>query len=155
MSRLAAGFRSPELEPPREVALSDAVSLACGGNGYWRGSALFVYHNNGWTVFEDISGHHGFIPADTWREFAQTDDFVLAGYNDAAGSAELIVIEGGAVVREFRHFHDDPESNIDLGKLADHPVEPLENWIQVAEFVDDDPFVTCVRGLLWLHGTAE
>src|SRR4030095_1597783 len=110
MTRFASWFGLPELEPPKVVSLSDSVDLECDENGHWRGAALYVYENGGWTVFEDLSGHCGSIPADSWLSFAESDDFVFAGYNDAIGYGELIVIENGTVVREFLYDAIAPKS---------------------------------------------
>ena len=152
MSRLSAWVNSPELEPPRDVALSEAVSLACDESGNWRGSALYLYHNDGWTIFEDLSGHFGSLPATTWKSFAQNDSFVFAGYNDAIGYGELTVIENGAILREFLFDSDNSDVNVNHGLLEGNPVEPIETWIQAARFVDGDEIVFSEYGLLWIHG---
>lgn len=151
MKRLAAWCKSAELEPPLEVNLSEALARACDDRGHWRGSALYVYENRGWTVFEDLSGHCGAIPADSWLSFAQCDEFVFAGYNDAIGYGELIMIANSEVIREFLHDSDNPEVNVNRGHLAENPIEPIQTWIQVARFVDDDDLAFSERGLLWLH----
>lgn len=153
MARFASWFRLPELEPPKVVSLSDAVDFACDENGIWRGSALYVYENGDWTVFEDLSGHCGSISADSWLSFAESEDFVFAGYNDAIGYGEVIVIEKRAVVREFLYDEKDPEDNVNRGELTTSSVEPMESWIQAASFVDDDDLAFSDKGLLWLHRT--
>jgi hypothetical protein len=152
MARFAAWKNSPELEPPKEVALSDASGLACDKSRSWRGSAVYVYENGGWTIFEDLSGHCGGISADTWLRFAGSDDFVFAGYNDAIGYGELIVIQNGTILREFLHDEQHPEANSNCGRLVGSNIEPIESWIQAARFVDQDDLVFSERGLLWLHG---
>ncbi|HKA21306.1 MAG TPA: hypothetical protein VKN18_23720 [Blastocatellia bacterium] len=152
MVRFASWFGLPELEPPKVVPLLDAVDAACDENGQWRGSALYVYENSGWTVFEDLSGHCGSIPADSWLSFAESDDFVFAGYNDAISYGELIVIENGTVVREFLYDADNAEVNVNRGELTGSPIEPMESWIEAASFVDDDDLAYSENGLLWLHG---
>ncbi len=152
MSRLSAWVNSPELEPPRDIALSEAVSLACDEAGNWRGSALYVYHKDNWTIFEDLSGHFGSRPAATWQSFAQNESFVFAGYNDAIGYGELIVIEDGTILREFLFDSDNSEVNVNFGKIEGSPIEPIETWIQAARYVDDDEIVISEHGFLWLHG---
>lgn len=152
MARLASWFDSPELERPKEVALSDAVTLAIDANGDWRGSALYIYHNEGWAIFEDMSGHFSAIAAKSWLGFAQSDDFVFAGYNDAIGYGELVVIESGDIVREFLFYADDPDGNVNIGQFDGNSVEPLETWVEAASFVDDNDLVFSEHGLLWLHG---
>ena len=144
----------PELAPPREVSLADSVDLACDDDDQWLGAALYIYENDGWTVFEDLSGHRGSIPADSWLSFAESDDFVFAGYNDAIEYGELIVIENGTVVREFLFDADDPDANVNRGVLAGNLIEPLKTWIEVAHFVDDDDLAFSEKGLLWIHKVA-
>ena len=154
MARFSRWRSSPELESPKEVALSDAVKLACDESGRWRGSALYLYENSGWTIFEDLSGGCSAIPASTWLGFAESDDFVFAGYNDAIGYGELIVIQNGAIVREFLYDSDNPEENVNRGQLAGSAIEPMTTWIQAARYVDDDDLVFSEQGVLWLHGRA-
>jgi hypothetical protein len=81
MERFRSWCGYPELEPPKLVPSLQAVAAACDENGHWRGAALYVYENSGWTVFEDLSGQADGIPADSWLSFAESDDFVSAGYN--------------------------------------------------------------------------
>jgi hypothetical protein len=88
MARFAAWLDMPEIEPPKEVALSDAVDLACDDQGNWQGAALYLYENGDWTIFEDLSGHYGARPANSWLSFARSDAFVFAGYNDSIGYGE-------------------------------------------------------------------
>jgi hypothetical protein len=152
MERFDSWIGLPELEPPKVVTLLKSVDEACDENGHWRGSALYVYEKDGWTVFEDLSGHCGSIPADSWLSFAESDEFVFAGYNDAIGYGELIVIENGTVVREFLYDSDNPEVNINRGELTGSSVEPMKSWVEAARFVDDDDLTFSENGLLWLHG---
>ena len=74
---------------------------------------------------------------------------MLAGYNDAIGYGELIVIRDGKVAREFLYDAENPQCNVDNGSLPE--VDPLRTWIEVASFVDDDPIAFSENGLLWMH----
>ena len=49
------------------------------------------------------------MPAKAWQEFAQQEDFVAAGYNDAILYGELVVITGGVVEKEFLDDWEMPE----------------------------------------------
>lgn len=149
-NRFARWLLSPELEPPKEVSLMDSVTLACDESGQWRGASLYFYEKNGWTVFEDLSGHFTGVPAEHWMEFAQLNDFVLAGYNDAIGCAELIVISNGGIIREFLDDADDPEVGVNIGLYEASGIEPIENWTDVARFVDNDDLIFSDRGWLWV-----
>lgn len=149
MRRFSAWIGKAELELPREVDLMDAVTLACDENGQWRGSALYLYQKRDWTVFEDLSGHFCAIGANEWLSFAQSNDFVFAGYNDAIGYGELIIIENGRIVREFLQDLENPDLNVDVGAMAFE--SGPASWITVAGFVDDDEFAYSDRGLLWIH----
>ena len=152
MERFSTILNCHELEPPTQVSLSDSVSRSVNADGHWRGGAKFVYENGGWTVFEDLSGHLSACGADSWLAFAGDCDFVFAGYNDAIGYGELIVIRNRTVVREFLYDADNPQDNVDNGTLPD--IDPLNTWIEVASFVDDDDIAFSETGLLWIHGPA-
>ena len=54
--RFMSWINLPEIEPPIVVAWGKEVDLAAKGS-QWRGAAFFVYENNGWTVFEDMTGY--------------------------------------------------------------------------------------------------
>ncbi len=127
-----------------------AIRLACTPEGDWRGPALFMYEKDGWSVFEDLTGRFGAQPASAWLRFAQADAFVFAGYNDAIGSAELVVITDGQVVREFSRDRDNPESNVDVGLLPSENASPFQGWVDVASFVDDDRSFGSDDGWLWV-----
>lgn len=153
MARFAAWFGAPELLAPTEVALSDVVPLSCDENAQWRGVALYVYSNDCWTTFEDVTGKLGSTPAATWLTFAKEDEFVFAGYNDAIGYGELTYLRDAAVIREYLYVEEDPDGNVDFGFLHDKPIEPLNTWVEVARFVDDDGLAFSETGLLWIFGT--
>ena len=150
MERFSKFVNSNELEPPREVSLSAAVTQSVDSNGNWLGGAKYVYHKDGWTVFEDLSGHLGACSANSWLDFAGDSEFVFAGYNDAISYGELIVIRDRSVLREFIHDAENPDENTDTGSCPD--VGTLKTWIEVARFVDDDDLAFSDTGLLWIHG---
>lgn len=127
-----------------------AVKLACDENGNWTGGALFYYESSGWSVFEDLTGGFGFTPAEDWLQLARDCALVVAGYNDAIATAELIVIEEGQVLREFAFDRSLPEENIDRGRLPIEESLPIQSWVQVASFVDADHVVAGIEGWLWL-----
>ena len=109
----------------------------------WKGAAVYMYYNEGWTVFEVLSGHFSFISAASWLAFAAGDDVLVAGYNDAILCAELVIIEKGVVKREFMEIADDPEAFLNKG---DEP--QAESWLDIASFVDDDDIVYSDTGTL-------
>ena len=153
MARYSAWVAVAAVGPAVEVSLADAVRLACDEHGRWLGSALFVYHCDGWTVFEDLSGHHGAVSAQGWRSLAGDEPLVYAGYNDAIGYGALVVVEHGEVPREYLCDTSDPSANVDRGELPPHRGRPVQAWTDVAGFVEDDVLVASppARGLLWLH----
>jgi hypothetical protein len=150
MRRLSVWVQRPELEPPIEVDSLRAISLACDDHGRWRGSALFIYENEGWTVFEDLSGHYSGIPAESWLAFAGRDEFVFVGYNDAIEYSELIVIQNGAVIREFPDYRQTPGKK-DKGQMPDESKFPIKSWVDVASMVDVGEIAYSEAGWLWLH----
>lgn len=111
-----------------------AVDVSTDQNGQWKGSCLYVYENNGWTVFEDLSGGYSFIEVDSWKRFAQMDEVLFAAYNDAMLYAEMIAITDGVVIKYFVEDFDMPEENVNEGDgIAD-----IEQWTDVANFMDQD-----------------
>lgn len=150
-TRLATWWGVDEPRDCVETHSTDAVRLAITADGQWRGGAIFFYENDGWSVFEDLSGGFGSIRASSWLDFAEGDAFVFAGYNDAIPYGELIVIEKGAVLREFMDCPDEPAVNVNEGQLAFEREHPIASWVEVASFVDVDPFAFAEKGWLWVN----
>lgn len=92
----------------QQVEYSEAVDKSLDENGQWKGSCLYAYEEEGWSVF--------------------------AGYNDAMPYGEMIVISGGEVLKEFWDY---PIEN-DLVNLGDgYPeIESWEDVIDFIE--EDD-----------------
>lgn len=132
----------------------EAVRLACDERGMWRGHAIFVSELSGWTLFQDLSGCLGAIPAERWRDFAQTDDLVFAGYNDAVRYGELIVISGESVLREFVDSGDASQPEVNIGRLENETI-PFKSWIDIATFVDEDRLAFSDSGWLWVYRCQE
>lgn len=126
---------------PKEIIRTgpmNAVSSAT-ENGNWKGRAVYVTHKAGWTVFEDLSGSFFGTTPENWMPFAGNESLVVAGYNDALLVAELIVVENKTIVKDFFEYADEPESFRNAGSLPGK--NPIESWIDVASFVDDDDIV--------------
>ncbi len=51
-----------------ETGLSDAVDVSLNENGTWKGTCLYVYEKDGWTIFEDLSGSYSFLEPDEWKK---------------------------------------------------------------------------------------
>ena len=154
MPRFAIWLNLPELKPPMVVRSGRAVDVATEGN-VWRGAAFFVFENDGWTVFEDMTGHLGTKSAQDWLRLAASDALVFAGYNDALPYAELVVVLDGQVVREFRDDEQDPSQNVNEGRLNFEDIYPIQNWVEAASFVDgDDLAASPDDGMLCMFRTA-
>jgi hypothetical protein len=152
LERFAAWQQLPRVGPLVPADSVEAVGLACDDRGQWRGHAVLVSEVvGGWTLFQDLSGVLGAVPADRWREFAGSDELVAAGYNDAIGCGEFVLVRGGTVVREFVDDPDDPGANANAG-ATDVEGEPFESWMDVARFVDADELGFSDAGLLWVWG---
>lgn len=149
MDRWVAVFDDFEVESPVEVEMADCFDLSLTADGDWKGDVKYVYENEGWTVFQDISGGLGSWDAKAWLPFAQQDEFLFAGYNDAIPYGQLILIQDSKIVREFLHDASDPSVNIDFGSCE--LVDPLKTWVEVTSFVDEDDLAFSENGLLWIH----
>lgn len=145
--RFARWFGLSEVGPLVATDSAKAMTLAVDENGNWRGPALFVSECSGWTLFNDLSGGLGWIPAAEWLRFAENDELVAAGYNDSMGTGELTVIKDSVVRREFRDDSHDPDSHVDEGVDRE---DRLESWVEVASFVDADPQAFSDQGWLWI-----
>lgn len=141
------------LRPPATVKLTESVAAACDERGHWLGAATYVVEFGDWTIFDDLSGHLGWLDPEEWRALASNDSLVVVGYNDAIICAELIVIEAGQVVRAFRHIDEQPEESLNIGKLPRESADPIKSWIEVASFHDDDDInpYEAENGLLLIH----
>jgi hypothetical protein len=126
----------PEVEVARECSATDAVSLATDESGIWKGTAFLVGEVKGWTVFDDQMGFLDSADASELLALAGGRDLVLMSYNDARGSARLVAIEGGTVLRDFSEEPDDPGLCWNRGRLPDETSEPIANWIDVASRMD-------------------
>lgn len=150
LQRFAVWHQLSEIGPLVPTVIESATDLACNDNGAWRGNVVFVSEIAGWTLFQDLSGCLGGIPAESWLTFAGTDDLVVAAYNDAIPYGELVMISAGTVVREFLHDPTCPEDNINNG-TSNSDFEPLLTWVEVADFVDADDSGFCEAGWLWVY----
>lgn len=117
-------------EKPREVhelkGGDEAIEIAAGQQG----TSLYMHHNDGWTVFEDLFSVFSFLSSQSWLKFAGDKRLVVAGYDESLMCAELVVTAGGSVVREFMETEDE------LVNEGNEP--PAENWVDVASFADGD-----------------
>lgn len=127
-----------------ETAYGNAVKVSVDDSGSWKGLCLYAYENDGWTVFEDLSGGFVTIPADAWIRFAGEADLVVAGYNDAIMYGELIIITQGVVEKEFLEDISFPEDNINRGESY----LEIQSWVDVVGFVDDDAYVYADEGMV-------
>jgi hypothetical protein len=95
--------------------------------------------------------------AETWQQLADGGDLVYAGYNDAIGYGELVVIEAGRLVRHFLQDDQEPGDDVNVGRLPEEVDDPFEDWIGLAGWIDedDDKLEHAETGLLWIHRTPE
>jgi hypothetical protein len=153
MARFGEWIGHPPLEPPKKLKWNQVVDAACEGDAWRSLVAVFIYESGEWTVFEDQSGHLASFSAEEWRRLARSEDFVLAGYNDAVPYGQLIVIQGGRIVRDFLDDEQEPAQNVNRGKLPTEKQSPIKTWIDAASFVDEDEIVSHPdTGLLWMFG---
>lgn len=129
-----------------ETDYSGAIDVSLNEGGQWKGSCLYAYENDGWTVFEDLSGGYSFIEPEQWKAFARTDELVFAAYNDAMLYAEMIVIEKGVLTKYFLECGDVPEENINEG----NGVPDIEDWMDAASFVDNDDLAHSDTGVVFI-----
>lgn len=156
MARYGAWVGTPELAPPRDVTDTDAIDLALDENGQWRGLAVYVFASGAWTVFQELSGGLASRAAEDWVRLADGGDLVFAGYNDAIGYGELVLVGRGRLVRQFLQDEQEPSADVNVGRLPEEARRAFVHWADVARWVDEDEerFTTRDRGLLWIHHVA-
>lgn len=122
------------------VPLSECVNLCLDENEQWKGTCLYIYEKADWTIFEDVSGFLSTIPAQSWKYFADNDEFVFAGYNDSLFYGEFVSIKNGCILKEFLQFPDEIKTDD-----REYEIE-MNSWIDVAFFVDEDELFFCEEG---------
>ena len=155
MARYGRWIGQPELSPPRLVAERDAIDLAAPDED-WLGLAVFIYASGPWTVIEELSGGLALRPAESWLELAQGGDLVYAGYNDTVPYAQVVMVEGGRLIREYLQDEDDPSADVDLGALPEEAWESFGGWSDAMGWVeaDEEKLDRPQQGWLWIHRAA-
>ena len=154
MARYGAWIGKPEVAPAQDVTDTDAIDMAL-ENGKWRGLAVFIFSSGDWTVFQELSGGLAARAAEDWIRLADGGDLVFAGYNDAIGYGELVLVERGEVVRHFLQDEQDPSADVNVGRLPEEAQQRFVHWADAAAWVDEDEvFTVSDRGLLWIHRVA-
>ena len=149
--RFAVWKQIPESVQPLRLNWRDAFRQAVDDRGAWKGNAVFVSDLSEWTLFENLSGCLGGIPASDWLRFAEQDELVVAGYNDSICYGELVVIKDGMLRRAFLSDESDPKADTDIGRL-DCEYEPFKSWVEVASSVDADELgLSKDEGWLWVY----
>lgn len=137
-------WNGSEYKESIQTNYSNAVKASIDQNGQWKGSCLYVYQNEDWTVFEDLSGFYSFIPPESWLEFAKGDEMVFVAYNDAMLYAEMIAVVDGAVIKYFVEDFDMPEDNTNKGS----GYTEIQSWMDVADFMDHDEYYFSDQGMV-------
>ena len=152
MRRFAAWIGTDEIVPPRRVRDRDAVAAALDANDDWLGYALWVYPWAEWTVLEEISGGLETRTASDWLALASSGDLVYAAANDAIGYAEIVVVENGQLVRQLLRDAEEPDADIDVGRLPQEAHGPLRDWNDAMSWVeaDEERLTRPDEGLLWI-----
>ena len=152
MGRYGRWIGAPEVEPPRLVLERDAIDLSL-DDGEWRGQAVFVYACGPWTVFDALSVVLDMRSAADWLKLAGGGDLVFASGNDAINYGQVVVIEAGRLIRHCLQDDDHPEDNVDVGRLPEEADRPLEDWIDLMGWVEEDKDKLDYpdQGWLWIH----
>jgi hypothetical protein len=152
MARYGRWIGLPELGPPRLVAERDATDLAS-PDGDWLGLAVLIYASGPWTVIEELSGGLAQRSTESWLELAQGGDLVYAGYNDTIPYAQVIMVRGGVLIRQYLQDEQDPSEDVDVGELPEEESEAFGGWIDAMAWVeaDQEKLDRPQQGWLWIH----
>ncbi len=147
-NRLLTCLDLSEIQEPVKMDVKEAIDKAV-EDGIWKEIPLYFYENESWTVFEDLSGWFSGLSSKEWLKFAEENEFVLAGYNDAISYGQLIVIKNGKLIRDFLYDEQQTQDNVNFGNLEYETDSPINNWIDAASFVDKDELAFSKDGYFW------
>ncbi|WP_018609865.1 hypothetical protein [Uliginosibacterium gangwonense] len=151
LQRFAVWLDLPPAGPLKRCSFEGAIDKACDADGAWLGDAVFVAEIEGWTLFQDLSGGLGAIAAEDWSRLAGEEELIVAGYNDAIPSGELIVVRKGQIVRALV---DAPDEQRNIG-TPDNEFASFKRWQDIARYVDDDELGFAEKGWLWVYRERE
>ena len=138
ISRLRAWVGLNERETPGTLSYESCISATQNDDGSWSGVSLFAYHNDGWTVFDDVTGYFSFTPGVKWLEFARNDDFVKAFYYEEPEWGQLVAANNGTIVRELLIDKKRPSKSVNVGQLDSEGSERITEWRGVMSFMATD-----------------
>jgi hypothetical protein len=152
MARYGRWIGLRELGPARLVAERDAVDLAS-PDGDWLGLAVLIYASGPWTVIEELSGGLAVRSPESWLELAQGGDLVYAGYNDTIPYAQVLMVQGGSLTRQYLQDEQDPSEDVDVGRLPEEESAAFGGWIDAMVWVeaDQEKLDRPPQGWLWIH----
>jgi hypothetical protein len=156
MARYGRWIGAPEVRPLRLVPEREIFDLAT-LDEEWLGLAVFIYASGPWTVIEEVSGGLAARSPESWLDLAQGGDLVFASYNDTIAYAMLVVVIGGRLVRQFLQDEQEPDEDVNEGRLPEESRQRFENWTDVARWVEEDEseLTRPEEGWLWIHQALE
>lgn len=89
-----------------------------------------------WTNFVDLKGEAFLgLTSESWLNLSKNQSVTYAYYDDDF-NAELIVIVNGRLIREFSLYEDEPDANVNVGKIDFENNSPIKEWNDVENFLE-------------------
>ena len=126
-----------EISERTECEYSEVEDKAVDEDGQLKGECLYCFENEGWTVFEDVTGGFSDIDADSWAQLAADNDFLFVSYDEEIPCAEMIIIEKGKIKVEYVYDADNPEYFKDVYR-DNEEINRLQDWTDVVKYTDED-----------------
>ncbi|HYF50443.1 MAG TPA: hypothetical protein VEJ63_13620 [Planctomycetota bacterium] len=135
--RFRKWLRKPLIKRSKVKSLN-AVDCACTKEGEWRGLALQAWEQNGWTVFDELSGGLLTFQPEDFKRLAENDSLMFFGYNDSVPYGHVLCIEKGQIVRDFLDDETEPSVNRNVGRLQKEKKRRMKSWVDVEFHFSDE-----------------
>lgn len=87
-----------------------------------------------WSVIETENGEC--YAESILIQLAEENNIIYAYINEDLLEGELIIIEGGTVVRKIFDYYSTPELNLNIGHIAYEDNKIISSWIDIGAFTD-------------------
>jgi hypothetical protein len=76
-----------------------------------------------------------------WLKLAQSFDVFYESYSTSLRMGELVFCRDGQLVRHLLIDAENPDQNVDLGRLPSEEAAPLRSWGDIWGYVDDQKWI--------------
>ena len=93
---------------------------------------------NSWITI-DLGGYSlEYLDAETWLRLGKQVDLLFESFSTSLCAGELLFILAGEVRRHIVIDSDNPDCQVDIGRLRYEESSPMTEWTDIWTFVEDD-----------------